>query len=208
MSQENIGIMIKDLTDRVLIEDLAQKLSGPWGSDWREKLKLFLASKPTWNDEQVVTENPFSNDGKLPKGAIVRRVCVNRKRTLQEALDTTGRHQYVKPDILATAPTGTSEDVELIFIPLGRSMSDKEVDEFIPAGYRLADPWELAAVNEEDPAFAGQHFNFTHWKDANKKWCWAAFYGWSDEERSVRVDRDDNGWNDRWWVAVVRKVSK
>lgn len=59
MSQENVGIVINDSEDRVLVQELARNLAGPWGSDWREKLRFFLNQKPTWHDVNVVQENPF-----------------------------------------------------------------------------------------------------------------------------------------------------
>ncbi len=190
------------------VAELCQKLCLPYGADWLEKLKKFLRQEPTWHDEQVVMENPFSDNEKLPEGAIIRRVRVKRDRTLQEALDATGGRQHINPNVLVTAPTGVSEDVEVIFIPLGHFMSDKGVDKFIPAGYRLADPWELAAVNEEDPAFADKYPNFTHWQIAgDKAWHWATFRNW-DSERSVRVGRGGYEWYGSWWVAVVRKDLK
>ena len=55
-----------------------------------------------------------------------------------------------------------------------------------------------------DPAFADDHPNFTHWQDADGKWCYAAFRRWGGE-RCVRVDRDGGGWGDDWWVAGLRE---
>ena len=35
--------------------------------------------------------------------------------------------------------------------------------------------------------------------------CYAAFNDWNDE-RNVNVNRNDNDWNDDWWVAGVRNL--
>ena len=58
--------------------------------------------------------------------------------------------------------------------------------------------------NINDPAFADEHPNGTHWKNADDKWCFVTFNHWIDE-RYVYVDRDDGGWRAYWWFAGVRK---
>jgi hypothetical protein len=78
---------------------------------------------------------------------------------------------------------------------------DKEYER---RGLKPADPYTLAAVNEADPAFADKHPNGTHWKDADDKWRYAAFYRWSDERRA-HVYRSDYDWDDRWWFPGFRK---
>ena len=67
-----------------------------------------------------------------------------------------------------------------------------------------ASPYDVAAVNQADPAFADSHPNATHWKDSDDNWCYLACDRWSDE-RSVDVSRRDGVWNDNWWFAGVRK---
>ncbi len=37
--------------------------------------------------------------------------------------------------------------------------------------------------------------------------CYAAFNDW-DDERNVNVNRNDNDWNDDWWVAAVAQLTK
>ena len=39
--------------------------------------------------------------------------------------------------------------------------------------------------------------------DGTSYTCYAAFNDWSDE-RNVNVNRNENDWNDGWWVAGVR----
>jgi len=136
---------------------------------------------------------------------IVRRVSVNRNRNQHEALKATGCTLYVSDDVVKTMPKGEGEEAEVHFFKLGRWISDDDLEqEFEVRGFKPADPYSLAAVNEADPAFADEHPNSTHWKDANGKWCYAAFDRWYDERR-VRVHRYDDGWDDSWWFAGVCK---
>ena len=137
---------------------------------------------------------------------ITRVVSVNRKRYAQQALDATGRKQYVNSDVVIAMPSGEGEEAEVIFFKLGKYVSDANLDkEYDLRGLKPADPYSLAAVNEADPAFADEHPNCTHWKDAKGKWCFAAFDHWDGGRRSVDVSRDGGGWNDYWWFAGVRK---
>ena len=136
---------------------------------------------------------------------IVRRVPVNILRTPQQALDATGHKQYTNNDVVAAMPKGAGGEAEVHFFKLDRYISDNDLeDEYASRGLKPADPYSLAAVNEADPAFADEHPNSTHWKDAKGKWCFATFYRWRDE-RELGVDRNDSDWSDRWWFAGVRK---
>ena len=136
---------------------------------------------------------------------IVRRVPVNILRTAQQALDATGRKQYTNNDVVAAMPKGAGGEVEVHFFKLDRYISENDLeDEYASHGLKPADPYSLAAVNEADPAFADEHPNGTHWKDAKGKWCFAAFDRW-DDGRELSVDRYDNDWLDYWWFAGVRK---
>ena len=136
---------------------------------------------------------------------IIRHVRVNHTRTPQEALDATGRVQYKDRDVVATMPRGEDDEVEVHFFKLGRYVSDADLEkEYELRGLKPADPYSLAAVNEADPAFADEHPNGTHWKDANGKWCYIAFFRW-DGERRVDFYRDDLDWFDVWWFAGLRK---
>ena len=136
---------------------------------------------------------------------IVRRVPVNILRTAQQALDATGRKQYTDSGVVAAMPKGAGGEVEVHFFKLDRYISDNDLEgEYASRGLKPADPCSLAAVNEADPAFADEHPNGTHWKDAKGKWCFAAFDRW-DDGRELSVDRYDNDWLDYWWFAGVRK---
>lgn len=136
---------------------------------------------------------------------IVRRVTVNRTRSPQDAIAATGRNRYVDKDVIAMMPRGDGDESDVIFFKPGRSVSDVDLDkEYALRGLVPADPYALAAVNEADPAFADEHPNGTHWKDADGNWCYAAFNRW-DDERDVNVNRNDDDWDDDWWFAGLRK---
>ncbi|MBU0597887.1 hypothetical protein KKF61_02725 [Patescibacteria group bacterium] len=136
---------------------------------------------------------------------IVRKVKVDRTRTSQEALDVTGRKQYTDDDVVKSMPNGKGDETEVIFFKVGRTISDDDLEkEYELRGLVPADPYSLCAVNGNDPAFADEHPNGTHWKDSNGKWCFASFDRWSDE-RGVSVGRSDSGWYVRCWFAGVRK---
>jgi hypothetical protein len=138
---------------------------------------------------------------------IVRRVRVDRTRTSQEVFDATGRRQYTTAGVVETMPGSgdDAEEVEVYFFRLGRFVSDDKLEEeFALRGFEAADPYSLAAVNEDDASFTDDHPNSTHWKDAEGKWCYAAFGRWYDG-RYVDVDRYADGWSDDWWFASLRK---
>lgn len=138
---------------------------------------------------------------------IVRRVKVDRSRNPQRVLDATGRRQYADPDVVADMPgsgNGT-EEVEVHFFKLGRYVSDDELEkEYDLRGLKPADPYSLAQVNADDPAFADERPNATHWQDAGGRWCYAAFHRW-DGERRVHVHRHARVWHVFWWFAGLRK---
>lgn len=141
---------------------------------------------------------------------IVRQVKVDRTRTPQAMLEATGRKQYTDSNVVAAMPHGAGEEAEVYFFKpdltkRGGRIGDADLEkEFEFRGFAPADPYTLAAVNRDDPAFADEHPNGTHWKDANGKWCYAAFDRWYGE-RDVSVSRYDYDWDDRWWFAGVGK---
>ena len=138
---------------------------------------------------------------------IIRTVKVNRNRSAKEALKATGRNQYVTDSVVKNMPKAESDEVEVILFKIGRQISDNDLDkEYELRGLKPADPYSQAAVNEADPAFADEHPNGTHWKDADDKWCFATFRRWLGE-RIVDVDRVGDVWYGFWWFAGVRKSS-
>lgn len=148
---------------------------------------------------------PFRKRVEAVSSMIVRHTKVNRSRFSQVVLDNTGRKQYVDSRVVGPMPRGYGEEVDVHFFKFDRFVSDDELDkEYELRGLKAADPYSLAAVNTDDPAFADEHPNGTHWKDADGNWCFAAFSRWGGE-RHVNVSRRGNDWGVRWWFAGVRK---
>jgi hypothetical protein len=136
---------------------------------------------------------------------IILHVQVDRTRTPQQILDTTGRTQYTDHNVVDSMPRGEGDEDDVYFFKVGRFISDADLKkEYKLRGLVPADPYAQAQVNIDDPAFADEHPNGTHWKDADGRWCFASFYQWL-VGRGVLVDRNDGGWNDDWWFAGVRK---
>ncbi|MDZ4205628.1 MAG: hypothetical protein U1C12_00200 [Patescibacteria group bacterium] len=136
---------------------------------------------------------------------IIRHVKVNHTRTPQQVLDATGRKQYVNVSVVKTMPKGEGEEADIYFFHLGRYVSDADLEkEYELRGLKPADPYSLAQVNTDDPAFADTHPNGTHWKSVNGHWCFASFGHWRGE-CGVSVREFDDDWDDSWWFAGVRK---
>jgi len=144
---------------------------------------------------------------------IARRISVDRTRTPQAVLDATGCKQYTDSKVVKTMPGAgtTTDEVEAVFFkPRPEAykngiISDDDLErEFEFQGLVPIDPYALAKVNEDDPAFADTHPNATHWKDKNGNWCYFAFGRWNGERR-VSVRRNDDDWHGGWWFAGVRK---
>jgi len=135
---------------------------------------------------------------------IVRHAVVNRNRTQQEMLDATGREKYTDRRVVDTMPRGEGDEVDVYFFKLGRYISDADLQKEYELRELKPDPYAEGAVNEADLAFADEHPNGCDWKDADGKWCYAAFDQWRDDERFVRVSRRGSGWIGRWWFGGVR----
>ncbi len=155
---------------------------------------------------------PFRERAQKLSNVIVIKVKVNRSRTPQQALDATGRAQYTDRAVVDSMPKAVSDEVEVVlFKPdlseRGGFISDDDLEkEYESRILDPVDPVTLAALNEVDPDFADEKPNGTHWKNADGKWCFAAFSRWSDGRR-VFVDRRVSDWLDRCWIAGVRKVA-
>lgn len=142
---------------------------------------------------------------------IIRHVRVARLRTPRQVLDATGRKQYINRGVVdAMLKDGRDEDDVFFFRPdesaykNGLIGGDDLAKEYELRGLK-PDPYAQAAVNEVDPAFADEHPNSTHWKDADGNWCYVAFGHRYGGERDVDVGRSGNGWYDNWFFAGVRK---
>ena len=142
---------------------------------------------------------------------IVRIAKVNRSRSPQEALDATGRVQYTNRKVVDNMPKASADKVEIVFFKLDLSkrngfISDDDLEkEFELRGLKPADPISVAAVNEDDPAFADKKPNGTHWKDDYGNWYHIVFHRYYCEREVAVYRSDDEGWEDHIWFAGVRK---
>ena len=143
---------------------------------------------------------------------ITRHVKVDRTLTPRQVLDATCRKQYITQSVVDAMPRGEEEEGDVVFFkPRPEAydknglISDENLEkEFEFNGLKPCDPYKLSKVNADDPAFADDHRNATHWQDENGNWCYAAFSRWYDG-RIVVVHRGDDGWVVYWWFAGLRK---
>jgi hypothetical protein len=94
------------------------------------------------------------------------RVGVKRSRPWWETLEATGYDMSrVIGSAAETMPRGKGRWVTLVLFNSEQSFSDAElVEEYARLGLVPADPYSLAAANE-DPDFAVEYRNCTHWND-------------------------------------------
>lgn len=145
---------------------------------------------------------------------IIRVVSVKRSRSMQEALNATGRVQHTYQDVVNNAPRGEGDEVELVFFKLpdlseccnGQISDDDLEEEYELRGLYPADLNSVTDFNEADPDFADEKHHGTHWKDANGNWCHAVF-GRCDDKRVVCVRYTNNSkWHVKcWWFVGIRK---
>jgi hypothetical protein len=145
----------------------------------------------------------------LDFGMVIRIVeKVDQSRSAQDAIDATGRQQYISRSVVDGMPRGVKaagskiKFFELELSKRGGYISDDDIEkEFKLRNLVPESPYLLAKVNEDDPAFADEYPNTTHWKDSEGKWCYMTFYRGEDGKRFVDVFRREGGCHGRWWFA-------
>lgn len=137
---------------------------------------------------------------------IVRTVKVDRSRSAKQAIDATGRKQYLNDAVVAEMPMATGEEVEVFFFKLGRQVSNADLEKEYELRGLTPDPIAQMAVNETDPAFADEHPNGTQWKNSKDQWCFAACHRWGGDGRYVAVNQSGHAWDGHWWFAGTRKL--
>lgn len=140
---------------------------------------------------------------------IVRRVKIDRTCTLKEMLKATDRDQNVNDDVIATMALGKGNEKNVYFFmpePWEYThpgyMSDEDLEKAMKRRVLVSDPYAQIQVNIDDPAFAEEHPNGTHFKDADGNLYSLAFDRWLGRRR-VSVCRVAGGWGYDWWFGGV-----
>lgn len=153
---------------------------------------------------------PFRERVDVALNIIVRTAKVNRRRSLQGAIDATGCAFHMGCEVVEDTPKGGVDEVEVVFFRPDLSdrkgfITDDDLEkEFERRGLKPADLASVAAVNEAYPGFADEKPHGTHWKDSKGKWCCATFLRWRGV-RSLFAYRRSHRWDDSWWFAGIRK---
>lgn len=115
------------------------------------------------------------------------RVWVDRNRSWSEALSATGYDMdRVIESVAKTMPRGKGVWTQLVLFNPGRQLTDIELEEeYARLGLVYADPFSLAAANE-NPNFALEYRNCTHWKDQDR-WNRLEFSDNDELDEDVRM---------------------
>jgi hypothetical protein len=125
--------------------------------------------------------------------------------TAKEAIEATGRVQYIDSHVAAMMPKGDIGETEIVFFNVGREVSDDDLEqEYALRGLVPASPFALFKAHQDNPAMADEHPNATHWKEADGKWSYAVCYRWVGGRR-VGVRRGGCVWRAGCWFAGSRK---
>ena len=156
-------------------------------------------------------ENRSLKGGSMKKNihGFTRAVVVNRNRSPKQVLDAVPHIlcEDSQVGVIQNMPCGTGKTIEITFFKPGRSMGDDELEkEYELRGLKPADPYSLAAVNENYPTLIDKHPNGTHWKNKDGKWCYMCLT-WTVTDPFVQVRRANKGksWSDAYWFAGIRK---
>ncbi|MES2007200.1 MAG: hypothetical protein V4436_03815 [Patescibacteria group bacterium] len=135
---------------------------------------------------------------------LIRRVKVDRSRTLQEMLNALNCTSYVNESVVETIPQGIGDEVEVYFLRVSRFLNNVKVERLYKKhSLKAADVYSLAAVNEADPTFARTYFNGTVWKVSKNIWGSIAFRSNAEDGLKVFVDYG-KGWYENWFLAGLR----
>lgn len=121
------------------------------------------------------------------------------KTNLKELLKSTKRTLYVDDEVLATAPKG-GDLKDLQFFKLDKWVTNEELEKEYQSRNLIPATIETLVAYDKEKLDKMKYVG-THWKDANGKWCYAAFDRWDVGGRAVFVDRSAYDWNDFWWFA-------
>ncbi len=126
-------------------------------------------------------------------------------KTLQQLLNESGFIQYINKEVVNSAPKlKLKKGAKIYFFKLDKYYTDDELkEEYEKRGLIPCDAYMLAKQAKD--FISEKKYLFTHWKDQDNKWCFAAFGEWDGGGRRVSVDSYGSRWFDHWWASGVRK---
>lgn len=139
----------------------------------------------------------------LPLGTLIHRLRVDRTKSNIDHIHATKRVEYLNDEVVQSMPHIEWEEVELVFIPLGKDTSIDNFNALLKEHYLTPDPVALCEWNAKNPTFADKVPHGTQW---NRNCC-AIFRRdvWGGE-RLVDVRRFDSVWGGRWFACGSRPV--
>jgi hypothetical protein len=168
-------------------------------------VQAIIEHRNPWGEKEHSDSDIFNKMIAAGMMIVHRGVKVNRNRTPQEAIAATGRKQNVDNGALVSMPRGVGEVVDLYYVKRDCFTNDAAWETYLNQLGLICDPYAQAADNEANPAFADEHPNGSHWKNARDEWCFSAFSRWV-VERGVGVCLGNDGWIGRWWVGGRKLV--
>jgi len=159
------------------------------------------------SQEETLTVFKEDKRGRTALDEFTLTVKVKRGRRGSEALKATGCIELVDPEVLASMPQGSGDEVELIFMPLQGPLDDEQVArKYEDRNLYPADPFSLAAAYEDRSL---QATAATHWQDDQGMWCGCIFHraGSGGVYRYVTLSRSDEAgiWLVGGYFAGIRK---
>lgn len=89
--------------------------------------------------------------------------------------------------------------INITFFPIPAVMGEEEAMlQFQLLGLRAVNPFVLIGYNCRFSNFARKIPNFTHWKDAEGRWCLVSFAGYN-----LTIGPAVGDWNEAWYGAGV-----
>lgn len=134
---------------------------------------------------------------------------VDYDRDPMEVIHACERKEYITESVVRSMPRrgkGVVENVPVTFYRLGRWVDMEESDREEESRILEPDPYALAAIVEEDHAFADTYPSYCQWGRKGKVASYLAFYRALDGGRDADCDRDVSVWRGRWWRSGVRKL--
>lgn len=167
---------------------------------------------------------PFRERAEAVSNLIVRKVKVNRSRSLNEAFGAADCTWYVDREVgldfdlqvIGSMPKALADNVEILFFRLDNNVSYDSLEKELELhNLKFADPYSIAAVNEADYDFLYDNPHSTQWKDARGNWYYVTFSRGirpftfrQPPERMVRVGLRTRCWKEGQLIACVRKPAR